>query len=45
MKKALGYAFVLTLAYLGLAHATGGGTLIGAGEKFVVGVERTFQGR
>lgn len=45
MKAGLRYAFILTAIYLGVAHATAGGTLIKAGASGVRTVEKTFQGR
>lgn len=43
--KVVKYGFILTLAYLALAHATDGGKLIAQGGSTLVGIEKTFQGR
>lgn len=44
-RKALTYGAILTGVYLGLAHATAGGQLIGSGASAIRTVATTFQGR
>lgn len=45
MRYGIKVSAVLIGTYLLLAHATQGGTLIGAGKSAVQGIVTTFQGR
>lgn len=44
-KRFLFYGALLIGAYLGLSHATEGGKLLTAGQTFLSGTVKTFQGR
>lgn len=45
MRQALKYSAVLIALYLGVAYASGSGTLLREGSKGATGVIKAFQGR